>query len=204
MMGNPESTVGPLATPPVAVQDEGEETCFLVDLRAVLDALAVRALVLDPAGRELHRTPALVAWLDRHAVGAAAVAEAARAALAALRAHAVDRSRQAEPEVFELGADRVQVRAAPCRSPARGGAPLVLVTFEPLARPARSEAELKERFGLTRTELRVAFLLAKGLSNHDIAREMVISPHTARRHTERVLAKLELRSRSEVASRLYR
>lgn len=56
--------------------------------------------------------------------------------------------------------------------------------------------------GLTQAERRVAVLLAQRLSNREIAHACTISPHAARRHTERVLAKLEIKSRRDVARRL--
>jgi DNA-binding CsgD family transcriptional regulator len=84
-----------------------------------------------------------------------------------------------------------------------GGAPAVLLVYvERVAPPLRSEADLCETFSLTPTEARVALLLAHGKSNAEIAQALSISPHTARRHTERVLCKLGLRSRAEVAARL--
>jgi DNA-binding NarL/FixJ family response regulator len=61
---------------------------------------------------------------------------------------------------------------------------------------------LKERFGLTRREIEVAQLLAKGRSNQAIARELKISAHTARHHTQRILSKLEVHSRGEAGAKL--
>jgi predicted ATPase/DNA-binding CsgD family transcriptional regulator len=52
---------------------------------------------------------------------------------------------------------------------------------------------------LTAREHEVVDLLAAGLSNRDIARELVISPATAARHVANILAKLGFRSRSQVA-----
>jgi len=45
----------------------------------------------------------------------------------------------------------------------------------------------------------VARLLAAGLTNKEIAAELVIAVGTAGIHTERVLRKLDLRSRHQVA-----
>ena len=42
--------------------------------------------------------------------------------------------------------------------------------------------------------------VAKGLTNKEIAQELVISPATARNHVSHVLEKLEMRSRSELAA----
>ena len=58
------------------------------------------------------------------------------------------------------------------------------------------------RYGLTRREAEVAKLLAVGRSNRAIARELSISQHTARHHTQRILGKLEVHSRSEAGAKL--
>ena len=80
--------------------------------------------------------------------------------------------------------------------------PLVLVFVEPLPGQLPNEQELRARFGFTPKEASVAILIAEGLSNEDVAAELSISPHTARHHTERVLAKLSLRSRACVKAAL--
>lgn len=57
---------------------------------------------------------------------------------------------------------------------------------------------LQTRFDLTRREAEVASLLAQRMSSKEIAARLGISVHTARRHTEQVLAKLGVRSRKDV------
>jgi DNA-binding CsgD family transcriptional regulator len=52
---------------------------------------------------------------------------------------------------------------------------------------------------LTRREREVVVLLARALSNQEIAAELTISPATARTHVDHVLAKLGLHSRAQVA-----
>jgi DNA-binding NarL/FixJ family response regulator len=64
------------------------------------------------------------------------------------------------------------------------------------------EIDLARRFGLTRREVQVAHLLAQGRSNQTIARELNISAHTARHHTQRVLSKLEVHSRGEAGEKI--
>jgi predicted ATPase/DNA-binding CsgD family transcriptional regulator len=54
--------------------------------------------------------------------------------------------------------------------------------------------------GLTRREWEIAQLLGEGLSNKDIAARLVISQRTAETHVERILTKLGLTSRFQVAS----
>jgi predicted ATPase/DNA-binding CsgD family transcriptional regulator/Tfp pilus assembly protein PilF len=53
---------------------------------------------------------------------------------------------------------------------------------------------------LTPREHEIAKLIAKGLSNREIADELVISPATAARHVANILAKLGFSSRTQVAS----
>ncbi|MCK2238518.1 MULTISPECIES: LuxR C-terminal-related transcriptional regulator [unclassified Crossiella] len=53
---------------------------------------------------------------------------------------------------------------------------------------------------LTRRQLEVAELVALGLSNKEIARELTIAQRTAEAHLEHILARLGLRSRSQVAA----
>jgi two-component system NarL family response regulator len=52
---------------------------------------------------------------------------------------------------------------------------------------------------LTTRELEVLRLVARGLSNKDIAAELVISENTVRNHVRNILEKLEVRSRVEAA-----
>ena len=63
---------------------------------------------------------------------------------------------------------------------------------------------LQHEYGMTPREVEVALLLSEGLSNSALARRLVISPHTARHHTQRVLGKLGVHSRAEVGARLRR
>jgi len=53
---------------------------------------------------------------------------------------------------------------------------------------------------LTSREQQVAILITRGLSNRDIAAELVISPATAARHVANILSKLGLSSRAQVAA----
>ena len=73
----------------------------------------------------------------------------------------------------------------------------------PAASPGLPAPEtLRTQYGLTRREAEVAVLLAQGLSNDALAARLFISPHTARHHTESVLAKLALSSRKALAFKL--
>ncbi len=63
--------------------------------------------------------------------------------------------------------------------------------------PARPEHEPTP---LTRREQQVADLIARGLSNKDIAATLVVSPRTAESHAQHILTKLGFTSRAQVAA----
>lgn len=78
--------------------------------------------------------------------------------------------------------------------------PVMVVVVERRALPG--DHDLRHRFQLTPRESDVARLLADRLSNFEIARRLGISVHTVRRHSERVLSKLEIHSRNDVRAAL--
>ena len=66
-----------------------------------------------------------------------------------------------------------------------------------------TDEDLHQRFGLTARQTAVARLLAEGCSNAEIARRLSVSYFTARNHTEQVLAKLGVASRSAVGAVVF-
>ena len=171
-------------------------------LANVLDALGQPAMLCDPSGVVVHQTNALgellasdpqadaiSAALRKVVASANGIAEWEKAANLAVATPILEVS---------TALARYRVRANVQHSPR----PLVVAAVERLTRVAPSMASLRETFALTPAESRVALLLMDGRSNRDIADRLAISPFTARRHTERVLRKLGVRTRSEVAARL--
>ena len=55
---------------------------------------------------------------------------------------------------------------------------------------------------LTSREHEVVLLVAEGLTNADIARQLWISPGTVRRHLENVFAKLDVHTRTAAVARI--
>jgi DNA-binding CsgD family transcriptional regulator len=94
----------------------------------------------------------------------------------------LDEMRQLRARLFEQRA-AAAARAAGLRSPSRS-------------------ATLQSTYGLTPREIEVAMLVAQGRSNVAIAAALRISPHTARHHTQRVLAKLGVHSRAAAGALL--
>jgi len=88
----------------------------------------------------------------------------------------------------------LRARRLPQGDPNRAGIVLVL--------PARGGAARSEPrgWGLSRRESEVAQLIAGGASTADIACALGISAHTVRRHTERIYAKVGVRSRMQLAT----
>lgn len=98
------------------------------------------------------------------------------------------------------------------RALAAGGAVLTpRVTREIVARTVPGAAEDPERArllealsSLSPRELETASLVAEGLSNEEVAAHMVMEPASVRRNVSRVLAKLGLRDRTQLAVAWWR
>jgi DNA-binding CsgD family transcriptional regulator len=66
--------------------------------------------------------------------------------------------------------------------------------------PTPRQATMKEFGGLTERERQVAALVAHGKSNRDIAKALLITVRTVEAHITRILDKLDLKSRAEIAA----
>ena len=72
-----------------------------------------------------------------------------------------------------------------------------------VARPERRTPEASSLSFLTDREREVVALVAGGLSNEEIARELVVSPATARTHVSRAMVKLNARDRAQLVVMAY-
>ena len=71
------------------------------------------------------------------------------------------------------------------------------------ARPEVAAPSARMVGALTERERQIAALVATGLSNHEIASKLVISPDTARTHVSRVMGKIGARDRAQVVVFAY-
>ena len=118
------------------------------------------------------------------------------------RTAAIDRARESmAPDAFIRA--WTEGRAMSFEDVARVAAELGSPQRVSVARPDRRSAEAVVPPGespLTRRETEIATLVARGLTNPQIAEELFISPGTVRVHVERILGKLGLTSRVQVAT----
>jgi DNA-binding NarL/FixJ family response regulator len=63
-----------------------------------------------------------------------------------------------------------------------------------------ARSEVLPQCNLTRREREVVALVGLGLSNCEIARELVIAPSTAERHVANILQKLSMRPRAQIVA----
>jgi DNA-binding NarL/FixJ family response regulator len=70
--------------------------------------------------------------------------------------------------------------------------------------PAPSDAPAEDPFGLTPRERQVLALLAGGATNREIGQQLFMAEKTASVHVSRILAKLNVRTRTEAAAVAHR
>jgi DNA-binding CsgD family transcriptional regulator len=156
------------------------------DLVAAADVLAARVAFLSgetPDAGALESAVARFSELGMPLEEAEARLELARILAPDRVRLAVEQARAALTAFERLGAAHHADRAAALLR--KIGAP---------GRPAPRTGTM-----LTKREREVLGLLRNGLSNAEIAERLVISPRTAEHHVRSILAKLELRNRSEAA-----
>jgi DNA-binding CsgD family transcriptional regulator len=168
------------------------------DLVSQIDSLPAALILVDAAGQLLHVNRALARLLANDAGASRLLTEMREMGRTLLRSLRDDRSEPVSAGMVRISrtpSARYRLSAAPAGDLRRGAAAVHAAPLSPLPADA---TWLRARFGLTARELQVAQLLGERLTNREIATVLRISEHTAERHTERVLQKLSLHSRSDV------
>ncbi|MBS1894867.1 MAG: helix-turn-helix transcriptional regulator [Actinobacteria bacterium] len=78
----------------------------------------------------------------------------------------------------------------------------VAIVVEPASGPRSATLRL-EAHGATAREREVATMIARGLTNAEIAETLVLSPHTVQDHTKSLFEKLDVSSRQELVARVF-
>lgn len=121
-----------------------------------------------------------------------------------LRAYALLRQAKALVQGGDRRAAREPVSEAAAIARGIGAAVLELWLAELGSRDAATAPEKEQPFGLTPREIEVLGLVSEGLSNREIATQLFISEKTAGVHVSNILAKLDVSSRVQAASRAVR
>lgn len=171
-----------------------EAVALRAGFTAAIDALESAVLVVDEGGAEVHWNAACVRLLEPEMEDGRVLAQARQWAR-----HLGRRRTGGAPPGQRVHGARGCYRVRGVRLEGSVGVGGV-VHVERVGIPIPGPAALRERFGLTRREAEVARLLALGLPDRRIADDLSVAHATARRHTERVLRKLDVRSRAAVAA----
>lgn len=178
-------------------------------LATFIDRLRDGAAVFGPLGKRLlHANPALLRVLGEDSEAdrlQAEIESAAREAARLANGHVelgAEGARHLGPRQIRTTGGEYQIVANHLTTLPTKYHRVILITLIPRGLILPSQDELRERFNLTRREAQVAELLARGASDRQVAERLIISWHTARGHAERVLQKLGVASRAEVAARL--
>ena len=172
-------------------------------LERTLDAFDIATALFDRDGRLLHQNPPMTRLLESDVqkdLLSENILRAARAFTGPEWHSPGRRPKQFIPSVQIVETTGSTYQAKVCRlgSSLRGNDDAVLVTLEPFVPTQASRDYIRERFGLSRREAEIALLLAQRKRTAEIADLLCISIHTARRHTESIMAKLGVHSRLEV------
>lgn len=189
------------------------------DLGRMLDVMADAVLLYDMAGSLVHANPAAAALMGRtHSLTGT---ESDRLQIEAQRVAwgMGSFSRRATGSLIGTPGAITAATTLPCATrevkvngksytlrgslaPAwmLGRDPGVIVTIESTSTKATSDADLRERFGLTTREVEVARLVASGLSNQALAEKLGVSFFTARNHVERLMGKMSAMNRAHIGA----
>jgi DNA-binding CsgD family transcriptional regulator len=173
---------------------------------AVAETSTQGVLIFDLAGRLCYENPAVAPMLscdpERERVRREVAFIAAGLGAIGVRN---DRSRLAVRKAgseVRTRASRYRISAVFMNEGWSPGGEKVLILLDLITPRAPDAKELTMRFRLSPREIEIAQLLRHGFSSRQIGTALGIAVNTARRHTERILVKLDVHSRAAAAARL--
>lgn len=161
------------------------------DLLRMLDELGHPILMFNQLAQLVHETPAATAMVAQDPESACLL-DAARHLVAGR-----------EP-VHTVATARSMYRLRLGLYSERGEADLRIVFIDPVLPSRMSDAQIAARFGLTTSEIAVAWLIATHQTSRDIGEALGVSTHTIKRHTESIFRKLGVQRRAQVERILTR
>jgi DNA-binding CsgD family transcriptional regulator/PAS domain-containing protein len=185
----------------VAVQAHLTDKTSMADLGSVMDVSGQALALFDLSGRQVRTNPVMQRALAQDPERSRVETSLRQVAAAVVAPLAPDQSGQqgnrSDGRRLEIATSTAayRLRGNLVGYNALGHPRAIMVSLNRVAFEIPAPDSLRTRYGLTVRELQVASLIMHRLSNTEIARMLGISPHTARHHTENVLAKLGVRSR---------
>jgi DNA-binding NarL/FixJ family response regulator len=155
-------------------------------------------VVLDRSGRTVWSSERAAALLGR-ADSACAIPETLVQAARELCAASLVRGAPCRrgTSVSCAAPDGTRLEAELTAACTTNGQPVVAALLHDSAAPSSLVARSASRWKLTRAEADVLALIARGLSNPQIAKSLFISPATVKTHVHRILQKLAVDSRAQ-------
>ncbi len=163
-------------------------------LAVALDLLPVAAIVMDAAGRFLTSNAAA-----RSLFGGAAIPSAVLEAAAKGLAIGTERTVTAivRPDGALLRAVPADVAAASVGAGAGPGVVFLVPVDGAIDVPA---GPLAARYGLSPTQAKVVTLVARGLTNKEVAQKLDLSPETVKKHLDAVFQRTGVNTRAAVVA----
>ncbi|WP_169801551.1 helix-turn-helix transcriptional regulator [Hydrogenophaga palleronii] len=170
---------------------------------AALDRLRTPALLLDGAGRLLHASALGEAHLRRGTdLSLCAGRVVAGPAFASLWRHLLEQAARGIGGAMRLN-DMPGAAVTALLTPWRGApdaTPAVLVLLRDALQQKASIEVLRQLFGLTPSEARVAAAIAEGVAPEEIAERLGVSTGTVRSHLKQALGKTGTHRQNELAA----
>jgi DNA-binding CsgD family transcriptional regulator len=173
-------------------------------LKTALDAVG-GAAALYQRGRECFRNAGLTDLLrsdPQRDELTEAMLEYARRFTSASHGRAAMLATDLDARCLTTAQNRYRLTATRFERRSESSPPMVMISVRPAVPPLPDADHLAERYGLTARQSEVALLLARGMTNQEIADRLGIAEHTARHHAQRVLEKVGIGTRKALAMRL--